>query len=616
MTFTGFFGDPIFTDAIKDALGNDPILDQFDIAPASGFYGATSDDYVTGTILTRVKNAFYGDSKAFYSFITGSRGRIFRKSEASSQPFTDTPWGLKVNRSYRVSQAFDADEKFFDSRKSSEVVRDYRGAVNFGYQLDIAVDSLKNVYVFENSSYKIRKIATNEIVTTLAGTGISGSIVDGVGSNAQFSSLPGRVDMDTTGSMYFYDSGHCRIRKVKLDGTVTTFAGTTDYGDVLGDALTTAKFGSSVSIGIDQKRNVIYLADTFNNKIKAIVFESGAWTVKLVAGSSTDGWVDGIGSAARFYRPAGIIVDSSGSIFVADTNNYCVRKIVVSDLKSMSGTVTTVAGNPTGIIAGEPGGFIDGLGPNARFGRTQDVAVDSKDYVYVLDYDNKAIRKITNTAVSASAIVTTLPNLADKNNLLPPLVAPASVTIDDQDNIYVVDPGGNCVRKLSINGDISLVGSTSLVGIPIDVVFPNEIERKDSTNKIIFPYGAYPSSSGRSYGTKCIFRRDRFGQFRDVLEQRSYSKFIRTPVSPVDFDAINFADTEKIKSDKLSGLSTSAATNPPVSVVFVKQKYLVDDRGIGYIYNELINPLSGSSQNLSTEAVSVDAFYDGMSLQR
>ena len=231
--------------------------------------------------------------------------------------------------------------------------------------------------------------STSCTVTTLAGSGDYGS-VDGTGTAASFNS-PYGVAVDSSGNVYVADSGNHKIRKITSAGVVTTLAGTGERGSVDGTG-TAASFDLPWGVAVDSSGNV-YVADVRNHKIRKI---TPTGVVTTFAGTGELGSVDGMGTAANFNYPRGVAVDSSGNVYVADTYNYNIRKI------SSSGVVSTLAGGrgyndnsllqQTGIY-----GALDGKGVLASFGIPFGVAVDTSSNVYVADYGNQKIRKITIT---------------------------------------------------------------------------------------------------------------------------------------------------------------------------------------------------------------------------
>lgn len=165
---------------------------------------------------------------------------------------------------------------------------------------------------------------------------------------------------------------------------VTTFAGT-NTGAWMDGTGTGAQFNQPSSIAIDAGGN-FYIADKQNNRIRKI---SSGGVVTTFAGDGTAAWLDASGTSARFSQPSGIAVDGAGNVYVADYGNHRIRKI------SSGGVVTTLAG-------GAPG-FADGTGGSAQFQFPSGVTVDGAGNVYVADFFNHRIRKVT-----AGGVVTTL----------------------------------------------------------------------------------------------------------------------------------------------------------------------------------------------------------------
>lgn len=296
----------------------------------------------------------------------------------------------------------------------------------FAFPTNVAVDAVGNVYVADVVNNKIRKISTAGVVTTIAGS--TQGFADGTGTAAQFNN-PWGVAVDAAGNVYVADTFNNKIRKISPTGVVTTLAGSTNgFTDGTG---TTARFEFPTAVSLDGQGNV-YVADTFNHKIRKV---SPTGVVTTLAGS-TQGFAEGTGSAAQFSTPYGIAVDASGNAYVADEGNHKIRKI------SPTGVVTTLAGSTQG--------FTDATGTAAQFNAPRGVAADNAGNVYVADMSNHKIRKISPTGV-----VTTLAgsgtagfangaasNVAQFNS-------PRGVTVDAAGNVYVADYSNHKIRKIT-----------------------------------------------------------------------------------------------------------------------------------------------------------------------
>ena len=217
--------------------------------------------------------------------------------------------------------------------------------------MGVAVDSAGNVYVADTYNDEIRKITPSGVVTTLAGSAGQAGSSDGTGSAARFD-WPEGVAVDSAGNVYVADCRNDEIRKITPSGVVTTLAGSAgQYGSSDGTG-SAARFDGPMGVAVDSAGNV-YVADYGNDEIRKIT-PSGVVTT-LAGSAGQTGSSDGTGSAARFYYPEGVAVDSAGNVYVADAGNDEIRKI------TPSGVVTTLAGS-----AGQTGSS-NGTGSAASF---------------------------------------------------------------------------------------------------------------------------------------------------------------------------------------------------------------------------------------------------------
>jgi sugar lactone lactonase YvrE len=188
----------------------------------------------------------------------------------------------------------------------------------------LASDAAGNVYVADNGNSVIDKISPKGVVTLFAGSvGVRGS-KDGTGSGAQFNQ-PQSVAVDSSGNVYVADAGNNMIRKINSQGVVTTIAGSTTAGNK-NAAGTAASFNRPTGVAVDGSGNV-YVADANNNMIRKIATNG---TVTTIAGTGVAGNLNGTTSVATFNDPQGVAVDLVGRIVVADTGNGLIRIIQVN----------------------------------------------------------------------------------------------------------------------------------------------------------------------------------------------------------------------------------------------------------------------------------------------
>ncbi|MBI3752467.1 MAG: hypothetical protein HY266_00230 [Deltaproteobacteria bacterium] len=240
---------------------------------------------------------------------------------------------------------------------------------------NIAIDKDGNIYVADADNFRIRKIAPDGNITTIAGSGIRG-YKDGDGKTAMFA-YPTGIAVDKDGKVYVADRGSHTIRKITGDSHVTTIAGNGYPAYVDGQGIKT-HFREPISLAVDHEGNV-YVADSGNNAVRKITPEG---IVSTLAGGGRPGYKDGIGRDALFAWPTGIAVDGAGNIYVCDSQNNRIRRI------TPDGVVSTVAGMSIP-------GFSDGPGYNAMFRFPTGIAVDKGGNIYVADSGNNRIRKIS-----------------------------------------------------------------------------------------------------------------------------------------------------------------------------------------------------------------------------
>ncbi|MCK4945722.1 MAG: hypothetical protein KAS59_05625, partial [Alphaproteobacteria bacterium] len=302
--------------------------------------------------------------------------------------------------------------------------------------IDLGSDG--SLYINTHYGDLIQRVDPNGIITTVAGTGNYGYSGDGgQATNAQiFHSQDIAVAPD--GSFYIADSQNYRVRKVDPDGIITTVAGTGvsgyngDGGPAIGAQLSNP---SGVAVGSDGS---LYIADAWNNRIRKVCTDG---SITTVAGTGAIGYIGDNGPAieARLHYPGGVAVGPDGSLYIADTYSYRIRKV------DPYGIITTVAGNGSRGRSGDGGSATE-----AEMNRPADIAIDSNSNIYIADTENRYIRK-----VSPDGIITRIAgggtdygSGGSATNVR--LYYPYGVAIGPDGSPYIADTFNDCIRRVQL----------------------------------------------------------------------------------------------------------------------------------------------------------------------
>ena len=328
-------------------------------------------------------------------------------------------------------------------------------AARFYWPGGAAVDGAGNVYVADTQNGTVRKATADGVVSTLAGLAGNYGSADGTGGNARFFGPQG-IAVDGAGTAYVADTVNATIRKVTAGGAVTTLAGSAGNPGIADGTGSAARFNEPQGLAVDSA-GTVYMADTWNHTIRKVTAAGAVSTLAGVPGSP--GSIDGTGSnvgtnKARFNCPAAVAVDHAGNVYVADYFNHTVRKITPARV------VSTLAGLP-GVW-----GNADGTGSAARFYEPAGIAVDSAGSVYVLDSGNHTMRKLT--PVGANWVVSTVAGLADVSGSSDGLGSsarfsyPVGLAVDGSGVLYVADTGNSTIRQ----GSLIIGGAPAIVAQP------------------------------------------------------------------------------------------------------------------------------------------------------
>jgi len=292
----------------------------------------------------------------------------------------------------------------------------------------IAVDSKGNVYIADAGNHRIR-LLTGGNVTTVAGTGSPGWAGDGAAATSAELNFPEGVAVDASGNIFIADTGNHVIRKVDTTGNITTIAGTGGQIGSNGDngPALNAKLNRPSGVALDASGN-IYIADTGNSEIRKVV----GTNMFCVLGCGTTG--------GQIVEPIALAVDASGAIYIADTAQHSI-------VKYSGVTLTTLAGSGTFLgFAGDNGPAVQSL-----LNTPEGLAVDAAGYVYISDSYNSRVRKIlkdgTIVTIAGNGAMTYAgdggPATAGS------LYFPRGLAVDGKGNVYVSDNVNAVIRELT-----------------------------------------------------------------------------------------------------------------------------------------------------------------------
>jgi trimeric autotransporter adhesin len=307
----------------------------------------------------------------------------------------------------------------------------------------VAVDGAGNLFIADFRNNRVRKVDTSSIITTVAGNGAASFSGDGGPATAASLNGPSGVALDSSGNLLIADFSNNRVRKVDhATQIITTVAGngTAAFsGD--GAAATAASLKGPTGLVVDSSGN-LFIADKSNFRIRKV--DHVTQIITTVAGNGTAAFSgDGGSATSAGIFPETVAVDSAGNLFIGDFANNRVRKV------DTGGTITTFAGNGNGTFSGD-----GGLATSASLFFPRGVALDSAGNLFIADSNNFRIRK-----VDTSANITTVAGngnfnfSGDGGPATSAGMAPTGVAVDSAGNLFSADPAGpgqgeNRVRRI------------------------------------------------------------------------------------------------------------------------------------------------------------------------
>lgn len=356
-------------------------------------------------------------------------------------------------------------------------------AAEFTFLERMTIDSLDNIFVLDFNA--IKKITPAAVVTTFAGNVSITGFINATGTSARFNFPAGIAINKSDNSLFVADPNNGAIRKITSGAVVTTFStgylfsgigidssgkllsgsnavilqistggivteligNYTEYGSLNGVG-TLASNGVTLDFVFDNS-DIPYVSDQTFNIIRKI---TGGNIINTIAGYSTSGVDDGLGSLARFNSPQFMVKDSSGNFYVTDNGSHTIRKI------TPRGLVSTFAGQP-GVS-----GSANGTGSAATFNSPTGITIDSSGNLFVADSLNFVIRKIT-----PAGVVTTFAGTVGASGNTNNTGAAArfsglkGMVIDSSNVIYAID--SNAIRKITSGAVVTtFAGSTGSSG--------------------------------------------------------------------------------------------------------------------------------------------------------
>lgn len=307
----------------------------------------------------------------------------------------------------------------------------------------VVYDAGGNLYIADTQNNRIRKVDTQGIITTFAGTGQAGFSGDRNAAAAATLNLPASVASDRAGNLYVYDAGNCRIRKIDAQAIITTLAGNDCNASV----------GALSNLGViaaDAQGNV-YIPEINANRVRKIT-PSGQ--LVLVAGNGTQGYSGDNQNAllAQLNSPAGVAVDGNGNLYISDAGNSVIRMVAAA-----TNAISTVAGNGIQGFSGDTGSALRASVANP-FG----IAITSGGDFYLADRDNFRIRH-----VDAQRNITTVAGdgllITSRDNgpaVYAPLLDPFGVSVDGAGRLLIADTDNNVIRAVNSAGTLSTIAGT------------------------------------------------------------------------------------------------------------------------------------------------------------